>query len=137
MRIHSVVDVITNSSSEIYTWPHGNAIQGAKDLIAAIMAATNTPGTPDDYFDFSLEIDEIWADDVRERCRCWSDLTEEDKERIERYISEGGIGETAIHDLSGYGPGGMNLVVTPKRSKENLNFLRLFKGIFTSQECDI
>jgi len=56
--IHSIIDVITNSSTEIYTNTHSKSIEYAKDLINEILDAAGSDKTADDLFEFEIIEDE-------------------------------------------------------------------------------
>ena len=65
IQFHSVVDVITNSSTVIYTRAKSNAIGMLRQLVNALMAATSSDLTADDMFEFKLETvpkDYVWND---------------------------------------------------------------------------
>lgn len=53
--VHSVVDVITNSSSVIYTEARSTSIQIMKQLINEILSIGESSKTADDLFEFSLQ----------------------------------------------------------------------------------
>lgn len=56
INVHSFVDLITNSSTEIYTSAHGRTIDMAKDLVDKVLQAGGSAVTADDLFNFSLTI---------------------------------------------------------------------------------
>jgi len=68
--IHSIVDVITNSSSVIYTEATDNAIQIAKSIVDEILALGGSDKTADDLYDFKYQVlpDDVldWALDDAE-----------------------------------------------------------------------
>ena len=47
--IHSIIDVITNSSTEVFANTHGNSMKMAKELVNKILKPTGK--TIDDYFE--------------------------------------------------------------------------------------
>jgi len=47
--IHSVIDVITNSSTEIYTFQDGS-VEPVKELLTEVLGLCNIAGTVEDYF---------------------------------------------------------------------------------------
>lgn len=51
---HSFVDVITNSSTQIYVQAGDNTIKALKELIDNILKSGNSQATADDLFEFSL-----------------------------------------------------------------------------------
>ena len=52
--IHSVVDLITNSSTVIYTQASNNAIKTAKEIINLVLKEAGTGQDADDLFDFRV-----------------------------------------------------------------------------------
>lgn len=77
MKILSISDVITNSSSEVFTYYTESSIKEVKRLIDAILKAGGSDKTCDDLFEINLTFDE-------DRVRCiWEnngetgDLTKE------------------------------------------------------------
>lgn len=61
--VHSIVDVITNSSSVIYTEAKDNSIALAKDIIDSVLKAAGSDKTADDVFNFSVT---VYPDDLFE-----------------------------------------------------------------------
>lgn len=58
IKLHSVVDVITNSSTVIYTYQNGS-IEPAKELINEMIKLAGIEGkTADDLFTFEIEQEE-------------------------------------------------------------------------------
>jgi preprotein translocase subunit YajC len=53
--VHSIVDVITNSSSVIYTEAHDNSIKVAKEIINAVLKASGSDKKADDLFNFRIQ----------------------------------------------------------------------------------
>lgn len=54
--VHSVVDVITNSSTVIYTSAAGNAIDVAKEIINEVLGLAGSEKSADDLFDFRIQV---------------------------------------------------------------------------------
>ena len=52
--IHSFVDLITNSSSEIFVSADANTVKAVKKLIDNILKASGSDKTADDLFEISL-----------------------------------------------------------------------------------
>lgn len=55
INIHSLIDVITNSSTEIFINSHTNTIQYFKELIEDLMKCMDVEGKAEDYFEFKLK----------------------------------------------------------------------------------
>lgn len=71
VKIHSMVDVITNSSTVIYVQNHGKTIELAKALINDILKVAGNEKTADDLFEFKAranqenikeKIDDNWEE---------------------------------------------------------------------------
>jgi len=56
LKIHSVVDVITNSSTVIYTEASESAIETAKSIIDDILKVAGSGKTADDLFTFEVKV---------------------------------------------------------------------------------
>ena len=55
IKIQSVSDVITNSSTEIYVEATEHTLNGIKNIVNSILKSVNSEYTADDLFEFSLE----------------------------------------------------------------------------------
>lgn len=55
IKIQSVSDVITNSSTEIYVEATEYTLDGIKNIVNSILKSVNSEYTADDLFEFSLE----------------------------------------------------------------------------------
>jgi hypothetical protein len=65
LKIHSIVDVITNSSTVIYTYQ--NSTKQAKELVAEMLKLAGIDKTPDDVFYYGVFNDEYrYEDDLPE-----------------------------------------------------------------------
>jgi hypothetical protein len=68
LYVHSFVDLITNSSTEIYIAATESTIEGIKNIINNILSLGGSKFTADDLFEFSLpekteEDEDSWGDD--------------------------------------------------------------------------
>lgn len=93
LKIHSTVDVITNSSTVIYTMATKQTINAAKTLINSILQLAESDLTEDALFDFSIELDE---DDVKNwrRDRLDNDGFDGDHDELTEYYQSIVNGET-------------------------------------------
>lgn len=57
MKIQSISDLITNSSTEVFVVYDESNIKSIKELVNAILSLSGTDKTFDDYFEISLDID--------------------------------------------------------------------------------
>jgi len=84
IKVHSFVDVITNSSTVIYT-SSANCIGPVRELIAEIFKFNNITDNIDDIFDIKLNVD---ADQYMDRYEDEvEDYDENDPERYVEYFS--------------------------------------------------
>lgn len=63
IKIHSFVDLITNSSTEIYIRASDKSIETLKKIIDNLLELGESKYKADDLFDFSLKLDELLLDD--------------------------------------------------------------------------
>lgn len=139
--VHSVVDVITNSSTEIYTWPVGNAESLMRDILAEILKAAGVDKPVEDFFNIKMGPDPRWAKDVREwppesiyiaesdeyfNEEDYEDSEEEWNALLEKYIAQGGYHE----DL--YCSGTNNILVVTPKNNTDINIVRMFENCFES-----
>ena len=84
IRIKSITDVITNSSSEAYTYVDDDSINKVKELINAIIQVVEGKGTCDGYFDVRFGYsDKNWLKE------CWMDEhDDENREPTEEELYE-------------------------------------------------
>jgi hypothetical protein len=60
MKLHSIVDCITNSSSVTYIRPLDDALFTTKDLLKKLMNAMGIEGEVEDYFKVFYQISDDW-----------------------------------------------------------------------------
>ena len=87
MKLHSVVDVITNSSTTVYVYPSSDAIDKAKEFFKEIFSYAGMNMTNDDLaqlFDFHFELDSDYLEYD-------GTLMEEDNKVLQDYLKEIGI----------------------------------------------
>ena len=78
MKIRSITDVITNSSTEVFAYVDKGTIEKIKRLFNLIVSLTSGKGCFDDYFKISLVPNE-YAEDYWDGEKPWEDLSEEEK----------------------------------------------------------
>lgn len=68
ITVHSFVDLITNSSSEVFLCADANAAEGIRKIIDAVLKAANSTCRCDDMFNievlFAVRSDNGWSRDV-------------------------------------------------------------------------
>lgn len=71
IEIQSVIDLITNSSTETFTILSDNAESLIKDVVNSILLAAKSELTFSDLFVYKEEFDDRWEDEYRHNCiRC-------------------------------------------------------------------
>lgn len=55
INVHSFIDVITNSSTEIYMWADEGSVKTVKGIIDTILKAAKSDKTADDLFDIRVK----------------------------------------------------------------------------------
>lgn len=78
MKIRSITDVITNSSTEVFAYVDKGTIERIKELFNLIVSLTSGKGCFDDYFEISLTPSQ-YAEDYWDGEKPWEDLSEEEK----------------------------------------------------------
>lgn len=68
--IHSFIDVITNSSTEIYICTHNKTIEYAKEIIDSILACAGSELKADNLFDFFIEQKCMDCCEYGDKCKC-------------------------------------------------------------------
>ena len=101
-RPHSVIDVITNSSTEIYSW-YDSSVSVCKEMINEFLKAFELAGVSDDYFKITAEYDsyvyteyfgelsEEELENIPEEERLPEDLMNKDFENWREDLAEKGI----------------------------------------------
>jgi len=111
--VHSFIDVITNSSTEIFVNVTNNTIQYAKDLINTILKESGSDKTADDLYEFSFKDDDYYNKD-----NIMKEYEYDEDEYNEEYNM---VGETYLIK---------NLVITPKSGNDNIDLATTFERIF-------
>ena len=75
LKVQTVSDIITNSSSEVFMVYDDNCINNIKELVNAILAINNTDVTFDDLFECKISFDE---ERLLDNYPEYSNLTEEE-----------------------------------------------------------
>lgn len=65
IRIHSFVDLITNSSTELFISASQHTVDGVKSVINAVLTMGGSTLKVDDLFEFELVKEEEWSDALR------------------------------------------------------------------------
>ena len=104
--IHSFVDVITNSSSEIYVSADKNTVSAVKSIINNLLKGVGSDKTSDDLFDIcvGVEIDNPTPYKERKPGEPWNIIVPIDSE----------LGKAKVEEYSGDYPKQSDIMVTPK-----------------------
>lgn len=95
MQVHSVVDVITNSSSEIYTFAHKNSVSKTKEMIAEILRIAGMCSSLEEakekvdvLFDVKVTLDYEWYDEDSESGDCRKKVIATSDEQLRKGLHE-------------------------------------------------
>jgi len=147
IKIHSFVDVITNSSTTIYCQCTDKTIQAAKELINILLEESGSKKTADDLFEFKLvlneygidrfvnEIEDDNLDDYLKENKYEKGDTEDTIKLVEKIlldIEEGKVPKPEydyMQNENGYNQ--EDLLITPKGNPKNtINLVEKVKNIF-------
>lgn len=133
--VHSIIDIITNSSSEIYTWANENAVETTSEMIKEMMISMGVEGEVSDYFDIELIIDSEWESNMRRIAKEMIGCGEEiDLEDLEEHITSGGYLHEELLCWDGTYEKGTRIKVTSKNGT-SIDLQQMFSNIFTSKDC--
>lgn len=137
--VHSLVDVITNSSSEMYTWASEDSVKHTKNLIKEIMESLDVAGSVEDYFDITMEIDPEWVESVKGALLNRWEQSEEEITNINNFIETGGAVEKIRNklDCADYPiRGGTILKIKSVQTNKNIDLQDAIEKIFVSDDCE-
>ena len=129
LNLHSIVDVITNSSTMVYIMATTKSIDLAKKFINKILTFSGSDKTADDLFDFSIEINDekyLYTDYLAD---CKSDELDE-KEILSLEDWRVKTIEEAADDYDNYTTS--SVVIKPKdtTNKKMMDLVSEFEAIF-------
>jgi len=98
MKLHSMVDTITNRSTEIYTWVLEDAHNKFYNIVKKILLTLGIDKDPQDIFTVEYRVDKRWKEDmhsillasISERTIPKEQLSEFIEEEIPAYLDSGG-----------------------------------------------
>ena len=124
--IHSFVDVITNSSSEIFVAADQSTVKAIKKLVENLIAATGGTSTADDLFTFELvtlcynhKYDEVYltASEIKAKRKELDEIQENAEEKYtEQQVEDAGAWEFKDGD-DGYAQTSIRVEVKDKTNK--------------------
>ena len=82
MKLHSIVDQITNSSGTTYIFSDDECIKNAQEILKTIMGILKVEGNIEDYFDISLVTTDMY-NEIAADCKEYGD--EEPKKDVVDY----------------------------------------------------
>jgi|GEM_PF-5269719 len=125
IAVHSLVDVITNSSTVIYVQVHDKTVKFMKEFIDYFLKKSGSKKTADQLFEFKMEMDpDLKSDRI-------SDIMDEEDctEARALQILEEKLKDGDFTDCNGYDK--RQLVLVPKDgSKDTLNATEWVQKIF-------
>jgi hypothetical protein len=95
--IHSFVDLITNSSSEIFVSADQNTVKAIKKLVSGILTAGGSTKSADDLFEFELGY-RVFTDKGDEIYMTKKEISEKKKELKAKLESDGEIVDEYYED---------------------------------------
>ena len=120
LNIHSMADIITNSSTEIFVVANESTIQGVKDLIDNFLLLTDSSLTCDDLFTVEYNLDDM-LEDIDYDYRCYIKSEDDDPPMTLEEFTAKKREEFSGHleiNYDGYGPS-RYLQVTAKTDSEH------------------
>jgi hypothetical protein len=152
LNIHSIIDVITNSSTEIYTYVTKDGVEKAHEMINEILKVSGSTAKSEDLFDISIvpsdwdRITERLYDDPESYEYCvdvdvvekfYTDIQSLDYKGVRKYeekhvipylMDENKWEEMKIEELA------TSLQITPKdKSKSDKDIWQLFFNLFDQE----
>lgn len=128
MKIQSISDIITNSSSEVFTIYSEESLKAVKELVNSILELAGDRYNFDDYFDIDFAIDSSRIDDMKDLHPEITDEAELKKMVLEEYN----------HSIeSGEGSWGVEgIIVTAKdpKCKKAAELIANIENIFDHEE---
>ena len=82
INVHSLIDVITNSSTSIFITMHGKSVDEMYELLNEVLKIADSDKKAEDLFD--IEIDRDW-DSIVEKFIENEDFTEDEEKLVEEY----------------------------------------------------
>lgn len=153
IRIQSLIDLITNSSTEVYTKLTSSAIIYVKEIIDSLLSLGNSGKTCDDLFEVSQDLREVvdrykeylyedlrelYGDDTELMQAFWDMITEQDcKEFEEKYSIEGLESFQEYLDTTFNGNCHDSILIMAKdpENDEVAKSLSLINSLFHGEEC--
>jgi len=132
LNVHSIIDVITNSSTEIYTCTHGKTIEYMKELLNSVLKAGGSKKTADDLYDFKIKLDGDKRAEAEEFFQHQGMSKEEAVEEVSRLDSAGEFKQYYLDNIDEVGDGNYedNFVVTPKGGTEKEDLIKIINSLF-------
>ena len=111
VSIHSLVDVITNSSTEFYVRCYDKTIPFVKDVITAILGEGGSQKTVDDLFDIKIQPDDdcYLLDNIMDE----EDVDEEEAKKIMEKCMRDGTWESYLPEDAD-----TQVIIVPKSGDE-------------------
>jgi len=138
--MHSVVDVITNSSTVIYVSAHGSSIKLMKEFINTLLKATGSDKTSDDLFEFSTAVNfEKWSERMEyyyedEMPEGYDDMEYDEGIAALRKMYDQSVIDGTTEDVFEYGAQKDLVMVVKGDDKLTINLVEQVEAIFEIEE---
>ena len=133
--VHSIVDVITNSSTVIYTYCTTNTITFIKEVIDSVLRAGGSDKTADDLYEFELVPNSDLVEECGWRIQDREGISsEEATQKIEAARKDGTLKDLVKESMYETWQYREELRVTPKDDNpESLDIARKVMGMFSHE----
>jgi hypothetical protein len=95
-NLHSIIDVITNSSTEIYTFARSDAVEKSYELLNEILKVSGSDKKAEDLFNVRIEPDDDiicdWFDGIEDEIDDFN-ISDEEKVILKKYFEIEGYEE--------------------------------------------
>ncbi len=141
INIHSFIDLITNSSTEIFTVVNQSSLKYVKELINKILSDVGSDKTCDDLYTVKLEMEDYYLDKLRDNIGLYfknEGYIDIDQGMVTKAVDSALRGESTYAIClpvdDGEGCGMYTLEIRSKNTDDVFPFEYLFDNIFKSEE---
>ena len=127
MKILSISDVITNSSSEVFTYYTQGSLDTVKELVNAILKAGGSDKTCDDLFEMNLTFDEEFCKERLEELNGEREYSKEEMLQFAKDYDDGLYAEDC-HIIDGF-----EVIPKDPKDRETANIISGIPFIFDTE----
>lgn len=120
--LHSIVDVITNSSTEIYTFAADKAVSQAKEALKSVIDVMGLSGDVDSLFDISVKITYSKYNEETEDYDETTDVAHNDRELAKIHQEMGDL-------YDGARPSSVEILVRSRMTGKEIDLVGLFSSL--------